>query len=31
MLPADIAKGQASSLIVGVAKLFNYEPEKGRV
>jgi hypothetical protein len=31
MLPADIEKGSAPTLIVGVAKAFGYEPEKGRV
>jgi len=31
MLPADIAKGTASSLVTSIAKAFGYDATKGRV
>jgi hypothetical protein len=31
MLPADIAKGEASKLLTGVASAFGYDASKGRI
>jgi hypothetical protein len=31
MLPADIAKGEADSVIVAVTNAFGYDASKGRV